>query len=197
MPSNTKSRLKWRCPPQHIVELAAGEVLFHQGDTSDAVYIVTRGELVVCIQGANGSVTEINRHQAGAMVGEMAAMTNQPRSATVYATTETTLESIDKETFKTIASENNAFIAALTQLVTQRWRQSALGEVLAERFRPIEPEFWQELGQWLTWRHLSAGAILCRQGDPSDCLYIVVSGRLRLRITEDHDGERDIRVVPQ
>ncbi len=26
-------------PPQHIVELVAGEVLFHQGDTSDAVYI--------------------------------------------------------------------------------------------------------------------------------------------------------------
>ncbi len=183
--------------PQHIVKLAAGEVLFTQGDASDAVYMITSGELVVCLQGVNGSETEINRHQAGAMVGEMAAMTNQPRSATVYATTDTTLEYIDKETFKTITAENNDFVLALTQLVTQRWRQSALTEVLAERFRPIEPEFWQELGQRLTWRHLSTGEILCQQGDPSDCLYIVVSGRLRLRVGDDNDNERDIgEVVP-
>lgn len=184
-----------RVSPQQIVKLAAGDVLFTQGDSSDAVYLVTSGELVVSIQGIHGSETEVNRHQVGAMVGEMAAMTNQPRSATVYAATDATLECIDKATFKKLILENDEFVSALTQLVTQRWRQSALAEVLAERFRPIEPAFWRELGPRLKWRHLSAGETLCQQGDPSHCLYIVVSGRLRLRVTEGNDTERDIGEV--
>ncbi len=149
------------------------------------------------IQASDGTETEVNRHLAGAIVGEMAAMTNQPRSATVYAATDATLERIDKDTFKKIASENDAFVSALTQLVTQRWRQSALSEVLAERFRMIEPTFWRELGQHLKWRHLSAGETLCQQGDPSDCLYIVVSGRLRIRAADGNCHECDIgEVVP-
>ncbi len=147
---------------------------------------------MVRTQGADGTETEVNRHQAGAIVGEMAAMTNQPRSATVYAATDATLECIDKDTFKKIASENDEFVSALTQLVTQRWRQSALAEVLAERFHTIEPAFWRELGQHFQWRHLSAGETLCQQGDPSDCLYMIVSGRLRLRVTDSDGHEGDI-----
>ncbi|WP_089719869.1 cyclic nucleotide-binding domain-containing protein [Candidatus Entotheonella palauensis] len=181
--------------PLPIVHLVAGEVLFQQGDPSNAVYIIASGELVVKTKGVDGTETEVNRHHPGAIIGEMAAMTNQPRSATVYAATDATLECMDKDTFKQIASENHEFLSALTQLVTQRWRQSALTEVLAERFHTIEPTFWRELEPQLKWRHLSAGDVLCRQGDPSDCLYIIVSGRLRLRVTDNDGREGDIGEV--
>jgi signal transduction histidine kinase/CheY-like chemotaxis protein len=61
-----------------------GEVLFQQGDDSSDVYLVTRGDTVIRIE-QEGRVVGTDRVAAGSCVGEMAALTGQPRSATVIA----------------------------------------------------------------------------------------------------------------
>jgi NTE family protein/lysophospholipid hydrolase len=41
------------------------------------------------------------------------------------------------------------------------------------------------------WIHLNRGEILCRQGDPGDCLYIVISGKVQIvREEEDHEKKK-------
>ena len=68
------------------VTLRSGELLFRQGDRGDAWYVVTSGRLAIVQPAHNGEVdrviAEVGR---GEGVGEMALLTGQPRSATVYA----------------------------------------------------------------------------------------------------------------
>lgn len=61
-----------------------GEVLFEQGDASSDVYLITRGDTVIRIE-QEGRIVGTDRVAAGSCVGEMAALTGKPRSATVIA----------------------------------------------------------------------------------------------------------------
>lgn len=61
-----------------------GELLFRQGDSSSDVYLITRGDTEIRIE-QEGRVVATDRAAAGSCVGEMAALTGMPRSATVNA----------------------------------------------------------------------------------------------------------------
>ncbi|MCG3189516.1 MAG: hypothetical protein LKCHEGNO_01951 [Burkholderiaceae bacterium] len=80
-----ESRIAWRT-------LRRGEVLFRKGDPGDAWYVVTGGRLAVVEPAHDGHperlLSEVGR---GEGVGEMALVTGQPRSATVYALRDTEL----------------------------------------------------------------------------------------------------------
>ena len=80
--SETFTRLAKRLDAQ---ELVAGEMLFAQGDTDHALYIVERGRLTVSLPLAGGKTLRLRSFGAGTMVGEMALYTNKPRSADVRA----------------------------------------------------------------------------------------------------------------
>jgi signal transduction histidine kinase/CheY-like chemotaxis protein len=63
---------------------APGELLFRQGEDSSDVYLITRGETVIRIE-QEGRVVATDSVATGSCVGEMAALTGRPRSATVIA----------------------------------------------------------------------------------------------------------------
>ena len=63
----------------------SGEVLMRQGDVADGLYIVGSGRLQVLIERDDGSQEVINEVGRGALVGEMALLTDSPRSATITA----------------------------------------------------------------------------------------------------------------
>jgi hypothetical protein len=65
-------------------KLAKNVYLFREGDTSDSMYIIKSGELVVTKTKGNSEVILAEIH-AGSMVGEMALFDNKPRSANVKA----------------------------------------------------------------------------------------------------------------
>src|SRR5690606_34381321 len=66
--------------------ITAGDVLFHEGDPGDSLYIVVEGSLRVHI----GS-QELAVFKKGDALGEMALFDNLPRSATATALEDTTL----------------------------------------------------------------------------------------------------------
>src|SRR4029078_4011551 len=72
-----------------LVHLGPDEVLFHEGDPGDALYVIVEGE--VAVQGEGPPRVEMARLGPGAFIGEVALMTDQPRSATVMATHDTEL----------------------------------------------------------------------------------------------------------
>jgi Cyclic nucleotide-binding domain len=62
--------------------LPAGAVLCRAGDRSDSLYLVERGVLHV-LDGNTGAL--LGRQRAGDVVGEVALLTGEPRSATLLA----------------------------------------------------------------------------------------------------------------
>ena len=76
------------------VHLAGGEVLFREGDTGDAMYLVVSGRLAFAREGATDHVLgDIGR---GESVGEFAVLTEEPRSATVIAVRDSDLVELPK-----------------------------------------------------------------------------------------------------
>ena len=63
---------------------AAGEVLFHEGDASDAMYLLLSGQLKVFARNPSGREVVYNTLQPGELLGEM-LLDGGPRSASVEA----------------------------------------------------------------------------------------------------------------
>lgn len=67
------------------IDLISGAVLFQTGDPGDAAYLILAGELEVRTQSIDGREVRISGLGPGALVGEMAALDGEPRSADVAA----------------------------------------------------------------------------------------------------------------
>jgi NTE family protein len=73
-----------------------------------------------------------------------------------------------------------------TEAASRAARAALLREVLLTEFGGMDDATWSNLLPRIVWRTLSAGEILCREGEPADTMYVVLSGRLRAsRATED------------
>jgi CRP-like cAMP-binding protein len=100
-------------------DLAAGEVLFNQGDAGDFMFVVIEGALDVII---DGEIVE--KSGVGTMLGEMAIIDDAPRSATVIATEACRLAKIDEKRFNFIVQNNPFFAKQVMKVLVERVRQT-------------------------------------------------------------------------
>ena len=75
--------------------LAAGDVLFREGEVGDFAYQIVKGKIEVCKFNGDEYVT-LSILEKGALFGEMALIDKQPRSAMARATEEAVVKEIDK-----------------------------------------------------------------------------------------------------
>jgi NTE family protein/lysophospholipid hydrolase len=68
-----------------LVPLYSGEVVMREGEPGDDMFVVVSGRLRVVTTGPNGAEVPLAELGAGETVGEMAFISGEPRSATVYA----------------------------------------------------------------------------------------------------------------
>ncbi|MGH3509876.1 MAG: Crp/Fnr family transcriptional regulator [Nocardioidaceae bacterium] len=77
--------------------LRRGEVLFHEGDAGDKLYVVTDGKVKLGRTSSDGRENLLAILGPGQMFGELSLFDPGPRSATVTAVTDTTLASLSHE----------------------------------------------------------------------------------------------------
>jgi predicted acylesterase/phospholipase RssA/CRP-like cAMP-binding protein len=107
------------------VTVKAGETLFRQGDPAGAVYIVMTGRLRVVVEdeGEDGSEQAIGEVGRGETVGEMALLTDDPRSATVFAVRDTELARLPRDGFLRLVDRHPRFLMGLTRETVNRLRR--------------------------------------------------------------------------
>jgi NTE family protein len=81
------------------VDVAAGEYLFRRGDHGDALYIVETGLLDALIDEETASERTLNTVFPGDYFGEMALLTQEPRSASIRALIDSRLIRLSHEQF--------------------------------------------------------------------------------------------------
>jgi CRP-like cAMP-binding protein len=77
--------------------LRRGEVLFHEGDEGDKLYVVTEGKVKLGRTSADGRENLLAIQGPGQMFGELSLFDPGPRSATVTAVTDVTFSSLSHE----------------------------------------------------------------------------------------------------
>ncbi len=161
------------------VSLDPEELLFRIGDTADSLYIVIDGRLQVALPRADPEPAEILAELGPAeCVGELALLRGTPRSVQVRATVRTRLVQIRRITLDGMQARDAEFGKKLRDLASRRMAgvQFASVPLLAGTGR----SFGTSADLESNWLRLDAGAILFREGDPPNYLYVVVSGRLEV-----------------
>ena len=87
------------------VNVNQGDSPIKQGDKGDYFYVVDSGEFDVFLKGTvdeNNLPKSVFHYKSGGSFGELALMYNAPRAATVTATSDSVLWSVDRKTFRKI-----------------------------------------------------------------------------------------------
>ncbi len=98
-------------------DLAAGEVLFREGDIGDCMYVLLEGDLEIRV----GEKT-VEQCERGAIIGEMALIDHALRVATVTATKPSRLAKVDERRFNFIVQHNPFFARHLMKIMVDRLR---------------------------------------------------------------------------
>src|SRR5262249_11929262 len=139
-----------------LITLAQDEVLFHEGDPGDALYVIVEGEVAVSAEGPPR--VEMARLSGGAFIGEVALMTDQPRSATVSAVTDAELLRIDRKTLSGVLATHGEVLAAVLRFVrdrlVDRWTRTS------PLFRPFDESVRQQIAGRFKFLEIESGATL-------------------------------------
>ncbi len=97
------SKLKLMAFTSEAVEFHDQDILFHVNDPSDSAYVIMSGEVEILVETDEGMVPVVTRGK-NEIIGEMAVLTNLPRSATLRA----------KGPVRTLRISNDAFLKLLS-----------------------------------------------------------------------------------
>lgn len=180
-----------------VVSLEPDEVLIRQGELSDDLYILLSGRVAVRVHHGDGSITEANELEAGDVVGEIALLTGQARSATVQALELTELARLRRADFERVAADHPDALNLFLQRLLPRMRRTQLIRVLTELFGGLGAAALTDLESRLEWVALRGGSLLFSEGDGGDDVFIVVNGRLRILVADRYapGGQRIIDEV--
>ncbi len=103
------------------VYLSTDDILFEQGDIGDSLYVIMHGRLRVIVEA--GGVREIVREVAsGEIIGEMALITDEPRSATLQAVRDTRLVKLSKASFERLIIRHPQVMMQIARIQSKRVR---------------------------------------------------------------------------
>jgi len=88
------------------VQVAKGEILIHEGDEGDCMYVVESG-ILSCTKIFKGATepTFLKEYKPGEGFGELALLYNAPRAATIAAKTDSVVWRLDRDTFNHIVKD--------------------------------------------------------------------------------------------
>ncbi|KAG5210902.1 hypothetical protein JEQ12_013331 [Ovis aries] len=156
-----------------LLHVPGGTVVLKQGDQDTSILFVVSGLLHVYQRKIDSEEdTFLFMARPGEMVGQLAVLTGEPLIFTIKANRDCSFLSISKAHFYDIMRRQPAVVLSVAHTVVRR-----------------VSSFVRQIDFALDWMEVEAGRAIYRQGDKSDCTYIVLSGRLRAVIQKD-DGKK-------
>jgi lysophospholipid hydrolase len=104
------------------VQVNAGQVIYHQGDDSDAIYIVLNGRLRLVLNNEEAGMKVVGEYGQGESVGELEVMTESTRPATLHAIRDTELAKFPKTLFNSLAQEHPGITIKISKIIASRMR---------------------------------------------------------------------------
>lgn len=156
-----ESLLTGRCSFQTV---HSGATIIRQGDAECDLYFVISGHLDVLQQtvGKKSEQRIMYVAYAGELIGTLSVLTGEPSFFTIRAATDSRVVCIKKTDFYAVMKEQPPIVLNVSRTVVRR--MSA---------------FVRQIDFALDWMLIEAGHALYRQGDHSDYVFIILTGRLR------------------
>ncbi len=167
-----------------------GEVVFHQGDAGDRMYLVYSGKVRV-LRAEDGGEVPLNTLYPGEHFGEMALVSGQARNATIRAAADSTLIAVPADAVSDLLTESAELRQYFDEYVDRLHLWNFIK--LVDRFGAHlhREQLRQLIDQFETVR-VEAGEKILVQDQPCRSFFLIQSGRVRA----ERDGRLDTTLAP-
>lgn len=104
------------------LSMNAGQVIFHEGDESDAIYLVLNGRLRLVEERKDGGVNLKAEYGQGESVGELEVLTESARSGTLHAIRDTEIVKFPRTLFNSLAQEHPSITIKISKMIASKMR---------------------------------------------------------------------------
>ncbi len=160
-----------------------GEVVFREGDPGSAFYFVAAGEVRVVaggqpVAGRPTRAVELTRLLEGALFGEMALMTDQPRTASIQVVDEADL----LEVSRAAVAELTAAVPVLAERLDRFARERLLKNLIATSplFKPFDNQQQMELVRRFEGIDVAPGTTIIRENEIGQGLFVILLGEVEV-----------------
>lgn len=155
-----------------------GEVIVKEGAKGDSFFIVAQGKVRIEKAVDGGKPLVLAALGDGAFFGEMALLSDSPRTASVIADEASQLFEISKSVLDQVTSE----YASVKQVLFRFYKQRLLANLMATSriFRPLTVDQRKELIEKFKSREVPEGEVILAEGQKGDGLYLILGGRVKI-----------------
>lgn len=108
--------------------LGQGEVVFHEGEIGEAMYVIAEGGVDILVRGSEGQLELVEELYAPQFFGEMALIEKECRSATIRVKGDTTLLQLTSDNLHSFAEKyRNGFtwvVVNIARVLSARLREA-------------------------------------------------------------------------
>lgn len=185
LPEDAFIALFERCP---LRRAEPGDRIIEQGSQGDSFFVICAGKVRV-LKYDGEATRELAIIEEGSFFGEVALLSDAPRSASVEAAAEDTqLLEIPAPVLTELSAQYPTVATALKKFCRQRMLSNLMAT--AALFRPFTKPQRRDLVQRFRARDAGPGEVLIREGQPSDGLYVVLTGEVSVLV-----GERQVATL--
>lgn len=106
-----------------LLEFTTGMPIFHEGDPADAAFLITEGEVEVSKR-THGHRVQVARLTVGDVLGEMALLSDIPRSADAIAAVHTKAIRVSRNEFDKRVAAMDPVMRRIFRILTRRLREA-------------------------------------------------------------------------
>jgi CRP-like cAMP-binding protein len=160
-----------------LMRLPPGEHVIREGEPGLAFYLVASGQVRVYATDG-GKQIERTRLLEGALFGEMALLTQQPRTASVQVVDDADILELSRESLRVLTAEVPSLAAALDKFARERLLKNLLAT--SPLFRPFNRQQQLDLIRRFDGHEVAAGTVIIREGDAGQGLFVVLAGEVEV-----------------
>ena len=127
-PTELQNAFKEKMTP---IEVKVNDSIFKEGDSGDKMYFIQEGKILISIVNTNDEEVTLAVLNKGAYFGEMALLTNTPRTANAKAYTNCKLLYMGKDAFDILLNNHHVIALELVKVLTKRL--SSTNKIVSKR----------------------------------------------------------------
>jgi CRP-like cAMP-binding protein len=168
-----------------------GDVVVREGDPGDSFFVVARGMVRVFRHASDGRRIDLARLGEGSVLGEMALIADEPRTASVDVEGTADLLVFDRAALTALAEDLPQVASVLQKFAQERMIKNVLAT--NPLFAPFERDQRTTLLGRFEAHKITKGMVAVRQNEEGLGLYIVASGAVE--VSKDEPGGGVIKLA--
>jgi CRP-like cAMP-binding protein len=163
-----------------------GEIIVRQGQPGESFFVVTQGMVRIFREGASDGERQVLAHLgAGSVLGEMAVLSAEPRTASADAVGEADLLIFTRDALAAMADELPQVGQLLERFAIERMVRNLLNT--SPFFEPFNEKQRHDLLKHFKAHKVPKGTVMVRQGEEGRGIYLILHGAVEV-VRAEPDG---------